>query len=620
MMHTQKSINELTDSDLMFYDIETDHQYAPYAKLNIIGVQYGLNGKPFIIKTARQHEQFRRALQNPKILKFGWNNKSFDDIVLQRYNYPVCEENSHDMMLVVKTVNPWSQSYSLKYCNFDTFSDPHFPEMEIEAWAKKTGQDKWTAPPELLNPYCEHDLTQIARMFQVYWDHVVSEKHWSAYCLDLSQGLPVMEMMLEGGLYLDPSDLRERINTLHGEKLYWEQRSFQLSKGAVLNPNSSKQVGLWLDYRGFDLALTADGDFSVPKEILLDLLDLNDPSNDQDSVLRCTYEVRKINASLKYYENYLDALQDKTYHLQRRNWIPLALSISNARTRRYTSSSLYGLNFQNPNKEAKKVQLVPSGWLGVWIDSTQVENVVHIYESNDRARRRAYEEDVNWNEYVWLANRILGLDASKEQLDAIPSEINARWSIYKQFKTTKLALNFGLGIDKFCLTNGLERRIGKIMFDQTHEACPAIKKLQERVGQDMRSIGYVTDVFGHIYSGKEIYKIVAYMIQGCGTGSLPKAQIRANYETLIELADEGDKQGVLCGTTHDESALRLNLTLSKTQIFATLQKLVYNMTERFSHKFDNIPLRAKLYLSRTTADEAEEVDITDKKKIFSYCS
>jgi hypothetical protein len=621
-MHTRLSIADLDDRKLLFYDIETDHQYSPYAKLRMIGVQVGLNSEPYLIETPAQEKEFRRMLADPTMLKFGWNSRSFDDIVLQRYNYPVNEINAHDLMLAVKTVHPTSPSYSLKFCNFDTFSDPHFPEMELEAWAKKTGQDKWTAPKELLGPYCLHDITQTANMFQVYWDHVILDRHWAAYCLDISQGAPLHEMMLRGGIYLDPKNLGLRINDLNGEKLYWEQKAFQLSKGKVLNPNSSKQVGLWLDQQGFDLELSDNGAFSVPKELLLDLLDLDDPSNDQDQVLRCTYEVRKVNSSLKYYENYLKALQDTTYNLQRCNWIPTSFSISSARTRRYTSSSLFGLNFQNPNKEAKKVQLVPEGWLGVWIDSTQVENVVHIYESRDMARRRAYEADVNWNEYVWLANRILSSNLSKDELDAIPSEQNPRWSVYKQFKTTKLALNFGMGIDKFCSMNGLEKRIGKMMFDQTHEACPAIHGLQERVTQRLLCNGYVQDTFGHIYSGnlRQAYKVVAYLIQGCGTGSLPKAQIRAAYDTLQEYDFGPIEAGHLCGTTHDELGLRLSLQLGKKDIFVTLQKLMYNMTEKFSPKFDNIPLRAKLYLSRTTAAEAQEISIQDKKEIERFCS
>lgn len=630
--HSCVPISELAENKILFYDIETDNQFAPYAKLRLIVAQVGLNGKPYVVKTHAQQCDLRRRLADPTILKFGWNNKSFDDIVLARHGYPVCEINSHDLMLACKTVAPHLASYSLKFVNWHYFADPHFPEMRLEAYALKEGVSKWDVTGKIFDEYALWDIVQTKHMFQLFWDVVIRKAHWRAYCLDISQGEPVREMECEGGLFLNAVDLEIKIADLQNRKLYWGQRAYELSGGKVENPNSPKQIGLYLDECGFDLELSDNGAFSVPKSLLLDLLDLDNPDNDRNSVARCTYEVRKVNSSLKYYENYLEALHHCEDHLQR-GWIPMQISISNARTRRYTSNSLYKLNFQNPDKEAKKVQLVPPGFLGVWIDSTQVENVVHIYESDDYLRRAAYEADPKWNEYVWLCNRILGGNRGKEELDSIPSSKVPHWSIYKQFKTIKLALNFGMGIAKFCKSCGVDEETGAHMFGLVHDACPAIHHLQRRVAEDLAKYGHVSDTFGHIYTGsiRKAYKVVAYLIQGCGTGSLPKAQIRANYDTLRKydgyLRGQADrrgpehpmyKAGVMCGTCHDENSLRLRLSLGQGAIIAALQELMYNMTDRFSPRFDNIPLRAKMYLSRTTCYEAKEVDINDEKTILSY--
>lgn len=635
-MHTRLSIDELDEEKIFFYDIETDNQFAPYANLRLIVAQVGLYGKPYVVRSPEQIADCKRRLADPSVLKFGWNSKSFDDIVLHRSGYPVCEENSHDLMLACKAVAPHLASYSLKFVNWHYFKDPHFPEMELERYALHNGIDKWSVTGPIFDAYALHDIVQTKHMFQLFWDVVIRAAHWNAYLLDLSQGEPVREMELEGGLFLNPQHLDTEIARLQNEKLYWEQEAYQRSNGRVENPNSPKQIGLYLDSQGFDLELSDNGAFSVPKSVLLDLLDLDKPENDRSNVARCTYEVRKVNSSLKYYENYREALHHCKDHLDR-GWIPIQVSISNARTRRYTSNSKYKLNFQNPDKEAKKVQLVPPGFLGVWIDSTQVENVVHIYESNDLARRRAYEADPDWNEYVWLCNRILGGNRTKKELDSIPSPQIPHWSIYKQFKTVKLALNFGMGIARFCKSCGVNDRIGKHMFGLVHEACPAIHSLQRRVAEDLVRDGQVADTFGHIYTGnvRKAYKVVAYLIQGCGTGSLPKAQIRANYDTLRgfdgyvqgklqrrnpRIGQTDWKSGVMCGTCHDENSLRLRLSLGKSTIIATLQELMFNMTDRFSSKFDNIPLRAKLYLSRTTCNDAEETDIRDEEKILSFLS
>jgi hypothetical protein len=619
-MHTNIRLDEIPEDKILIYDIETDCQFAPYAVIRMIGCRLGFKGKKIWLRTKEEFAWFKKLLKDPTVFKFGWNSKSFDDIVLHRHGFEIPEENSHDLMLALKAINPMMPSYSLKFSAWYYFDDPHWPEFELERWAQKTGNDKWTAPDELLVPYCLHDIEQTTNLLGMIWDNVIKPKHWDAYLLDLSQGEPVKEMELEGGIYLNAADLTAKIATLQYQKLGWEQKAWVDSGHRVQNPNSPKQLGAYLNAEGFELDLTDSGEFSVPKSLLLDLIDMEDPTKDVNPVARASYEIRKIQSALKYYENYLEALTDETY-AHRPGWIPVQYSISNARTRRYTSNSKYKLNFQNPNHAAKAVQLVPEGWLGVWIDSTQVENVVHIYESEDWARRHAYEADAEWNEYVWLCNRILGGERTKKELDAIQSEQIPNWSIYKQFKTVKLALNFGMGVAKFCSSCGVDSKTGKRMFDLVHDACPAIRSLQDKVSRELTRYGYVRDTFGHIYSGdvRKAYKVVAYLIQGCGTGSLPKAQIRANYDTLRELKTKrGSKLAMLCGTCHDESGLRLSLGLEPDRIIATLQKLMYNMTDKFSPMFDNIPLRAKLYLSRTTADEAEEVSINDTAKIRSY--
>ena len=73
----------------------------------------------------------------------------------------------------------------------------------------------------------------------------------------------------------------------------------------------------------------------------------------------------------------------------------------------------------------------------------------------------------------------------------------------------------------------------------------------------------------------------------------------------------------MCGTTHDEVSGRIRLDLGPERVLQLLQKLMYNMTDKFSHKFGDIPLRAKLSLSRTNAADAEELDlIKDQKRVL----
>lgn len=628
-------IKDISEDKIVFYDIETDHQYAAYATLKMIGVQYGLNGEPELVETPGERRRFKEAMADPEMMKLSFNGVNFDNLVLYRHGYPVEEKGMHDLMLMMKTIAPGLPAYSLKFINFFYFGDPHFPEMELEGWAKRNRADKWKAPKEILGPYCKHDIVQTVNTFLLAWEVVQRPQHWQAYSeIEMPMAMPMEEIILRAGEYLDAEKINAELKWCEREKEIWNAKAIVLTDGAVVNVNSVKQVGDYLDLEQFHLALTDSGNWSLPKKVLLDL-------RSKHPLAEAMFQVRKLNNQMAYYRNYLEALNHCEEH-RKRGWIPKQYSVSRARTRRILSDSKYGINFQNASKEAKAVQVVPPGWLGVWIDATQIENVVHIYESNDRERRAAYEADPNWSEYVWLCNRILGTDMSKEELDDIkkhPAPTNPTWSIYKLYKTVKLSLNFGMGVAKYCDYTGSSRLAGQSAFDTVHRACPAIKSLSQKLIAKFRKEGFVQDVFGHIYvaNPKKAYKIVAYLIQGCGTGSLPKACIRGLYEivhecdvTIREAKAKGLHPyvpdyprsracfGVLSGTIHDEIAARLSLALGPSELLTTLKRMRFVMTEQFSPLFDNIPLRAKIYLSRTTAGEAEEINLDDPTTYEKY--
>src|SRR2546421_12792276 len=116
-------VDDISDDQIVLYDIETTDQFAPYCELKMIGAQYGLNTEPELVETWSEQRRFRAALSNPEILKIQFNGINFDDIVLYRHGYPVCEHGRHDMFLAAKTVAPRLPSYSLKYINWHYFGD-----------------------------------------------------------------------------------------------------------------------------------------------------------------------------------------------------------------------------------------------------------------------------------------------------------------------------------------------------------------------------------------------------------------------------------------------------------------------------------------------------------------
>ena len=80
-------------------------------------------------------------------------------------------------------------------------------------------------------------------------------------------------------MYLDEKKIVSEIATLQMQQLGWESRAANLTQNRVQNPNSRDQMTKYLISEGFELGLTESGEFSLNKDELLDLIDLDDPDS-----------------------------------------------------------------------------------------------------------------------------------------------------------------------------------------------------------------------------------------------------------------------------------------------------------------------------------------------------
>lgn len=638
---------EIDRNRTIFYDIETSGMHGPYAELKMIGYRIGDN-EPGLVEMgeggAGDRKEFRAIMASASWTKVSYNGINFDDIVLGRCGYWVHPEGRHDVYLMAKTCCSMLPAYGLKFVNWYFYGDPHEPERRLWAWCRHRGESMWNAPEELLGEYCMYDVVQTARLFDMFWPVVTEDKHWRAYAgLELPMGEVLHEIMMEGGECLNLEVIKSEIRKLQ-RVIEGHNKEASIVTGGEITNLGSAQVAERLKYvEHFEIDWTDKGHLQLRKDDLLTLLDLDNPSNDKSRLARLTYEYRGAIKQLGYLKSYRRALlyelrrQEgrRTYRQRGYAIIPKSYSLSGARTRRILSSSHFGINFQNQNKYSKGAQLVPPGWIGIWLDSTQIENVVHIWASDDDIRRAAYEADPDWNEYVWLSNRILGKDLKREDLDRINSPVNPSWSVYKQYKTIKLALNFGLGVTKYSRVNRLSERDAKRAFEDIHRACPAIRYLQRKVKNQLIEKGYVEDPWGHTYSGDpdKAYKVVAYFIQGCGTGSVPKAMARAIWEELQLLNRKvlnsraqqvwepfdtvsklNHKVALMTTLTHDEIGYRIWSDQPYGDLIDTIQRTLDCMEGRFSKLFNGIPLRAKMSMSITNAAEAKVLNHYQMKR------
>lgn len=651
-------IDEIPEDKIVFYDIETDSIYPAYCRLEMVSYQLGLKGEPRLVdlNSSKDRRRLQELLRDPEILKVSYNGINFDDIVLARYDFYVEPKNRHDMFLTLKTVAPGLPSYGLKFVSWYFFGDWHEPQRRLNAWLlhnTKKRKHYFEAPPEILGVYCQHDVRQTKDVFRLVWDTVSEPLHWKVYNeMELAMAQPLHEMILFAGEWLDPKDTENRILELQAERAKLMKEVVAISNKQITNPGSSTQVARYLhDVDDIELKLSKAGNYLAGKH---ELVQVRSDNPIADRVL----QIRELGKVIQHCQNHLKATQ---YEVVKRSlnpkWpnikghivqadpksldykqslsqqamqgsnsyesIPKGYSMSSAKTRRFQSSSQFGINFQNQSKRTKIVQLVPQGWLGCWIDSRQIENIVHIWASQDSVRRAAYEADPDWNEYVWLANKVLGENYVRKELEDIPSPTNPAWSMYKTYKTVKLATNFFMGPAKFAKTTGLTEGKAMRLFEQVHQACPAIRNIGRLLTKQFKETKHIVDPFGHIYShNQNEKKMVPYFVQGCGTGSVPKAMTVANYETLHSLDSYHRKYepciynrftgkysyAVISGTTHDECAFRISLGLPTKEIIRLIRECLYNMEERFSPLFDGIPLRAQLAVSLTNAADQIEIN------------
>lgn len=577
--------------DTLYFDFETDNPYGPYASLNLIG--FALNDGPTrIVKWGKDEihlPEFKRHLANPKIKKVGYNIVNFDLHVAKSHELEVAGPLD-DLYLMAKTLYPAHPAYSMKLLCFTELGDMHWAEGKVEAYKRKFGIEDWMAiPDKLLIPYLEHDIWQ-TRALHIHFLKKLMENRVAprAYARVEKRGIYHMPTIIDNGIYIDTAYASEKLATLQAEKDAIADKA--LRKFGVTNLLSTKQVGEVLDLDDFAVALTDSGNYSLDKKELLDL-------RDKSPLAQLVYEAREIQAVKGFMENFLEAAKmGKPFPRSELILIPTSFSQSAARSRRFISGSMFGINFQNLSQKAKEGIGVPNGWIEGQIDLTAIEEVIHIFYSKDETRRNLYESDEKYSSYVTLCNLYYGETKTKDEWDNIEFEPNPVWSKYKAFKTAKLAANFSMGARKFAQTHGCSLEVAEAILGALHTAQPAIKWLVRFVTSQLQRYGAIYDPFGHAYSGPidKAYKVLAYWIQGTAASLL-----KMILWDICELFQKYPRQVKVCATVHDSIIFRLHKSLGVERVFDILKEIRFISTEKYSPMFDNIPLRSKPAISNT---------------------
>lgn len=156
------------------------------------------------------------------------------------------------------------------------------------------------------------------------------------------------------------------------------------------------------------------------------------------------------------------------------------------RTGRTSSSKSilgYGTNMQNLPPEMKNLLLADEGYLLGIMDLSNAENRIVANVANIPSQIEAFArgEDV----HRLTASKIFGIP---------PHLINKEQR--QMGKSANHGLNYGLGIDRFCLVNNLKRREGKAIYDGYFKAYPEIKQWHRYIDSQIYNTRMLTNCLG----------------------------------------------------------------------------------------------------------------------------
>lgn len=514
---------------------------------------------------------------DPSIPKVFANAK-YDLEVLRQHGIIVCGD-VHDVILMAKALYELWPSYSLKNLMYYYLGDLHREQLDMETWLVKHGHPRKNAmehvPRELIQAYGTKDAHCTRKLALVLLTQLIAKDLMRGYEIDRQVIRPVWQME-QNGINIDRAWVSKHYQHLSREVMALRIKATKLTH-ANFNLNSVPQIATYLKSAGIDVPKTEKGNPSLTKQTAKKI---------QHPLVALRLRVTEVAKQAQTYCANLLASIDKQGKV-RPNF-----NISLAATRRFSSSgkvvedvSGNNLNWQNFPPVIRRAVTIPPGRVGWFFDYKQIENVIHIFFSGDAERRKIYEADPNWSEYLWLAEKVLGEKISKED------------DRYKRVKSTKLGMNYGMGWRLFAKVHDLPGDMARRMFNDVYRACPAIRTLQKDVAVALQQYGFVEDVFGYRYHGvpDKAYKVVAYLIQGCAAALMKSAIIRVAAIPGIQLHL----------TVHDE----LFISTADTPLQWALARRVRHAMTDYAHLFDGIPIRVEAYRSTTNWADKQLVNL-----------
>lgn len=486
----------------------------------------------------------------------------------------------HDTYLMAKHVRNDLLAYDLKTLSLQFLNDTYPQLVVLKKWLKENTNQKASefnlteAPDNLVHDYCMHDVEMTAKLADLFYPMVQDN---FAYQQDVAT-IPLVQKMEAYGIkankefyedFIRRGSRRVSYNNSVAKKLLGLSGTDRKPTGNALREH--------LSGRG-ERRVTATGLVKTSEVILRDHRD--------SRAVRAIGRVRADQKAVNTYATNILKVADKDgfFHPNLRQ--------SNAVTRRFTSSGLFGTNgvvakgnTQNfPRGSGLRDGItVPKGFAFVKFDLASIEarlaaHAMSIFLDFDYYCKR-YKADDKFNIYLHVMHE------HTEHKTATKKD-----ALYTAYKHGVLGIQYGVGlktfhrtmVDNFELPYSLEEC--NHIYETIRKNCPEFSSLQRAVSSIIEKQGFVTDDFGAQYyvPAEECYKGVNYYCQGCAGNILKWWMIEV--DKLISCGDYG------FSIIHDEIDMAINLKYGKRKARLRMKKYcdVLDKLDLF-----NLPIRAE---------------------------
>jgi len=484
-------------------------------------------------------------LGNPDTIKVGHNIK-FDVHHLAKMGVGV-QGTLHDTMILTHLWNPTLLSYKLKdlartLLSANTSTNTTLKDY-LKVESKKQGRALTYAdvPVTILEPYLVDDLRHTLALYKHIWPMV--ENH---PCLDTELRLiPALIDMERLGIRIDKVHLKVTITESTQALQRLDNAIITLTNNKDFNWRSNKQLReLYHTTLGFPIKhRTKKGSPSFDSE---SIKDYPNPITDLILGARTTH---------KLLETYLKPMADS---MDSSNRIHPSFRQAGTTTGRLSCAEP---NFQNLPRKGISVKgsiMAPPNHIFVFFDYSQIEMrlFAHYSKTDSLINAIINGEDCH--------------DLTAKRLFPITYKDTSNQKALRQIaKTINFAMIYGAGprkieeqTTKLFADNNLicDMQSGERLIGLYNKIYPSVKTFLDSIQNEIRSKGFVVDVFGKEYRCPvtESYKACNYLIQGTAAEIMKQGLVRV-YEWTNQLTTI---RPTLVNTVHDELILEFpNLCL-----------------------------------------------------------